>query len=145
MTISKKILMSSTLACMVTFISAVSMKGFDPSLLNPFLVQAQNALDNTAQELENKINKGAGLHWRDSYTDLLYPLQRAALKAFVKQLKYAAVSLKDGDQTMYKTARQLHKAFKHTVYKSWKKTRIIPATINATQIGYPKQSLLMLE
>ncbi len=145
MTILKKILLASMLASMATFMSAVSMEGFDPSLLNPFLVQAQNALDNTAQELENKINKEGGLYWKDSYTDLLYPLQRAALKAIVKQLKYAAVSLKDGDKTTYRTARQLYKAFKHTVYKSWKKTRFVPANINATQIGYPKQALLILE
>jgi hypothetical protein len=141
MTTSKKLLFASAFiaTCMT---QAVSMDGFDTHMLNPYITRAQEALDNAANELEDSINKQGGLLWHGpTYAELLYPQQKTALKAILKELKDNITDDKDAS----KTARQLYKAFKYNVYKSWKKTGIITGNVTNTIVGHPKKTILILE
>ena len=145
MTISKKLLFVSALICTTLFAQGVSMEGFDTSILNPYILEAQTTLDQTAVQLEDEINQQGGLYWMESsYAERLYPLQKKALKNILEKIKHSA-EFKKNDPIAYKTARQLYKAFKHSVYKSWKKARIIPKSVDSAIVGRPKKSIFILE
>lgn len=136
----------SLLAAITTMCNAVSMEGFDTNILNPYIIKAHETLNKVAEQLEKDITKQGGLYWPGpSYQELLYPLQKKALKTILNELKDIALSLKNGDQITYKTACQLYKAFKYTIYKSWKQTGIIATNVKCTIIGQPPKTVLMFE
>ena len=146
MTNLKKLLLTSLLSFIIATVHAVSMEGFDTSLLIPYINKAQQALIQVTDEVEDKIIQQGGLHWQGpTYQEILYPLQKEALKAILKELKYTALISKNSDQVTYRTACQLYKAFKYIVYKNWKKTKIIPASINYTTVGRSLRPIWTLE
>jgi|GEM_PF-2547753 len=127
-------------SCILTasLAQAVSMKDFDRSNLNPYIIRAEEAV---------KAIKPSTLRSREDTRNL----QKEELKKIKKELKNNKKELKKNKETLeeslkvkpeiteddkaalrnarqsYKTACQLYKAFKNDVYKNWKETGSFPA------------------
>jgi hypothetical protein len=122
MTISKKLLLITSLVA-GNFINAVSLENFDTNLLTPYVEKAQSAF-RTAHETIQWLDHGPReiLVTGKPIAKKLYKAQKAILKDIKKELKHSTVQLqKNGEPQAYLEAQQLYKAFKHLVYKSWKK------------------------
>ena len=122
MTISKKLLLTSMLAFITTVISAVSMEGFDTNLLTPYIERAEHAF-RSAHDTIQWLDHGPQeiLVTGKPIAKKLYSAQKAILKYIKKDLKDTAEYHKNNNPQFYIEAQQLYKAFKHLVYKSWKK------------------------
>lgn len=122
MTISKNLLFVGLLITNITAINAVSLEGFDTTLLEPYTQRAQRVSQLMHDTLQFEDHGSREIIWTGkTFAKKLYIVQKKALKTIKRELKLNAKELKDGDQQSYLAACQLHKAFKHLVYKSWKK------------------------
>jgi len=123
MTISKKLLFVSMLTASITAINAVSMDGVDTNLLTPYVEKAQHAFA-VAHETVQWQDHGAQeiLVTGKPIAKKLYTAQKSILKGIKKELKRTAKLQKNSDAQTYLEAQKLYKAFKHLVYKSWKKS-----------------------
>ena len=121
MTISKKLLSIGFLASITTIISAVSMKGFDSSLLTTYIQRAEYELQSVHNALENTTYGPRHVFTGKAFAKKLYVAQKALFKSIKKELKLLAELQKYNERYLYLEAQQLYKAFKHWVYKSWKK------------------------
>ena len=122
MTISKKVLSLSILACMTMIMNAVSMDDFDSAALTPYIERAEDAFC-SVHDMIQWIHHGPHeiiISGKRIAKDL-YVAQKAILKYIKKDLKHTAQLHKDGDLQIYHEKQQLYEAFKLWVYKSWKK------------------------
>lgn len=102
-----------------TLAHAVSLDGFDTNLLSPYIEKAQDAfyrVDGTIHLLDHGYNE-INITPNKSLAKKLYPLHKAILKSIKKDLKSTAQRNKSSNPQ----AHQLYKAFKHWVYRPWKK------------------------
>lgn len=122
MTISKKLLLIASLI-VGNFVNAVSLEGFDTTLLEQHTQRGQRVLQLMHDTLQFEDHGEKEIIWTGkTFAKKLYPVQKKALKSIKRELKLNAKELKDGNPQEYLAACQLHKAFKHLVYKSWKKS-----------------------
>jgi hypothetical protein len=122
MTIVKQLLIANCILA-TSLTQAVSMQGFDTSTLVPYVLRAQNALNYADDTVQFDNHGSREIIWTGKgCAKALYPQQKAALKVILKELKHAALALKNNDKTAWLSARQLYKAFKHNIYRHWKKT-----------------------
>ena len=124
MTILRKTLLAGAFIA-TSIAQAGSMNGFDVTTLNPYIKQAEEALNQGLANAHYRISTEEVA--TQNYEKLIYTYQKAALKTICKELKRAAKDLKKSDKSLWLPARQLYKAFKHDVYKNWKKTQLLPA------------------
>jgi hypothetical protein len=120
MTTLKKLLFIPALIS-VTLAHAVSLDGFDTSLLTPYVEKAQHAFS-VANETIQWLDHGPReiLVTGKPVAKKLYSAQKSILKSIKKELKSTAQSHKNINPDAYSEAHQLYKAFKHCVYKPWK-------------------------
>ncbi len=121
MTTLKRLLFAGAIVA-TSMTQAVSMKGFDATLLNPYILEARVNLEQVAEQFKYDDHGFVKTMWTSvKFAEALYPRQKAALKIPLKKLKHNALALKKGDKALWLPARQLYKAFKHNVYRGWKK------------------------
>ena len=121
MTILRKLLLTGAFIA-TGMTHAVSMKGFDINLLNPYIQRAHMSFASIVyRHGDSRIDASTIVKDKKFYKNL-YKIQKAALKVILKELKHAAEDLKKSDKALWLPARQLYKAFKHGIYRNWKKT-----------------------
>lgn len=123
-TLRKMLLMGAFIATGMT--QAVSMKGFNITQLYPYIQRAQMSFALIAYRHGDSRQDASTIVKDKEFYKKLYKNQKAALKVILKELKHTAKDLETFDKTLWLPARQLYKAFKHGVYKNWKKTDFLP-------------------
>jgi len=113
-------------SCIVTasLAQAVSMKDFDRSRLNPYIIRAQEVVNAIHASTERSLEKTRELQ-KEALKNIKHELENVK-DSLKESLKTKAVVTNE-DKTALRDARQLYKAFKHEVYKVWKKTGSFPA------------------
>lgn len=102
---------------------AVSMQNFDSSILDSYIIKAQADFNKVVGQIKYDDHGSQDIMWRrKTHAKTLYPALKAALKVTLKELKHNALYLKETNKAAWLPARQLYKAFKHNVYRNWKKT-----------------------
>ena len=113
-------------SCILTasLAQAVSMKDFDRSNLNPYIIRAEEAV---------KAIKPSTLRSREDTRNLQKEELKKNKETLEESLKVKPEITEDDKAALrnarqsYKTACQLYKAFKNDVYKNWKETGSFPA------------------
>ena len=119
-TIIRSLIISSSL--IANLIHPASLDSFDTNLLTPYVERAQHAFE-VAHETIQWLDHGPHdiLVTGKSIAKKLYSAQKAILKCIKNELKYASQPQKDINPNPHSQTHQLYKAFKHLVYKPWKK------------------------
>jgi hypothetical protein len=101
---------------------ASSLDSFDTSLLTPYVEKAEHAFG-IAHETIQWLDHGSReiLVTGKPIAKKLYSAQKAILKSIKKELKHTSQRCKNTNPNRYDESHQLYKAFKHLVYKPWKK------------------------
>ena len=110
--------------CSLLFSTTISTKEYDEAALAELVretadvfMQITENFENTRHMYGNKIEK---------YMKALISSKKIAIKTIQKRLKKEYKDLKDKDHATFISKRDLYRAFKNQVYRTWKSSGDLP-------------------